>query len=142
MSNQSPGEPFTSYERPVYQEPAHREFVYLPPPTPPWGARYAAPQIIIVRHPTNGKAVASMVLGICLIVALCSLLSFSPAAVVIGLGTGLSAVILGHMSLKEINQSQNQQSGKEMAIAGLVLGYITLGVALVFLVAFPAASQP
>jgi hypothetical protein len=34
------------------------------------------------------------------------------------------------MAVKEIDRSYGQQSGKGMAIAGLVLGYITLGAAL------------
>ena len=36
------------------------------------------------------------------------------------------AVVFGHIALKQIQQSRNVVSGRGMAIAGLVLGYIVL----------------
>ena len=56
---------------------------------------------------TNGLAIASLVLGI------------------VGFGVGsLLAVIFGHVALHQIKQ--RQQSGRGLAIAGLVLGSIAV----------------
>jgi hypothetical protein len=66
----------------------------------------AAPQI------TNGLAIASLILGITWIFWIGSLL----------------AVILGHVALSQIDDSGGRQGGRRMATAGLVLGYIALGV--------------
>jgi hypothetical protein len=116
-----------------YQELANQEPLYQPPSSPqPWGpVPYVAPQIIIMKPPTNGKATASMVLGLFVVLTFCSFSGFAPIAFLAGLGTGIPAVILGHKALKEIRNSNGMQGGKEMAIAGLVLGYISIGLALV-----------
>jgi len=58
---------------------------------------YAAPR-------TNGLAIASLVLALC--------------------GLGLLPVIFGHVALGQIKRSGDQGSG--FAIAGLVIGYLTL----------------
>ena len=64
----------------------------------------------------NRNAVVSLVLGILWIYTIGSIL----------------AVIYGHISLSQIKKSDGMQTGRMVAIAGLVLGY--LGV--VFLVVF------
>ncbi len=155
MSNPYSGNPYSSYdpysspEESSYQEPAYREPAYQEPTYPPssssqpyrppqysqplqqpWGGAYIVQPVIVVNR-TNGKAIASMVLGILLVFTLCTFFSpIIPIGLVAGLATGIPAVILGHMAIKEIAQSNGQQTGREMAIAGLVLGYITLGLAL------------
>lgn len=60
---------------------------------------------------TSGKAIASLVCGLFLLVF--------PLSIV--------AIVLGHISLSEIRKSAGRLKGEGMAIAGLVLGY--LGVA-------------
>jgi type II secretory pathway pseudopilin PulG len=55
----------------------------------------------------SGKAIASLICGL--------FLWLFPAAV--------AAVILGHVSLSDINRSAGRLAGRGMAIAGLVLGY-------------------
>lgn len=60
---------------------------------------------------TSGAAITSMILGI-LSVAACLL------------PLGLVAVIFGHVSLGRIAKSGGQLTGRGMAIAGLVLGYV------------------
>ena len=60
----------------------------------------------------NGKAIASMILGIAGIFT-CGLAS-------------IVAVILGHVSRGEIKRSGGRQQGSGMALAGLILGYIML----------------
>jgi hypothetical protein len=74
----------------------------MSPPT----VAVAAPQM------TNGLAIASLILGITWIFWIGSLL----------------AVILGHVALSQTDDSGGRQGGRGMAIAGLVLGYIALGV--------------
>jgi hypothetical protein len=66
---------------------------------------------------TDGKAVASLVLGL---VGLC------------GIGS-LLAVILGHLSRREARQQGRQPSG--LALAGIILGYVGL-VGVLLLAAF------
>ncbi len=68
---------------------------------------------------TDGGAVASMILGIASF-ALC--LSFI---------TGIPAIILGHISLSKIKKSMGRLKGEGMALAGLILGYISLPFILI-----------
>jgi len=74
------------------------------------------PQYVVVQKaPTSGLAVTSMVLGIVgLFVALCTfgVLSFV-------------AVGLGHLALVQ-DVKRLGKSGKGMAIAGLVMGYVVV----------------
>lgn len=68
------------------------------------------------RQQTDGKAVASLVLGI---VSVTMLLSFL---------TGIPAVILGHLSRKSIRESMGRLKGDGMALAGLTMGYISIAM--------------
>lgn len=62
--------------------------------------------------------------------------SFAIAALVLGiLGVSLIAVVFGHLALSQINQSQGRETGRGLAIAGLVLGYLWMLAALIFIVA-------
>ena len=65
-----------------------------------------------ISQRTNGLAVASMVLGIVWVFWLGSLL----------------AVIFGHVSLGQIRRSNGREAGRGLAIAGVTLGWIGLGV--------------
>lgn len=110
---------YNSYQQETYQQ-------YSPPAQNPYPPTYSQPPVyqqpiiqpivqpvmVAVAPPTNGKATASMVLGLCIFVA--------------GFLTGVPAVILGHMALKEINFSNGTQGGRGQAITGLVLGYISV----------------
>lgn len=62
---------------------------------------------------TDGKATGSLILGIL------SLLCFSFLA-------GIPAIILGHISRKNIRQSMGRLKGDGMALAGLIMGYISI----------------
>jgi len=71
----------------------------------------------------NGLAIASMVLGILWVYWLGSIL----------------AVIFGHIAIRQCER--RQESGRGMAIAGLVLGYVGLGtLAVLFLILLVAAA--
>jgi Domain of unknown function (DUF4190) len=86
-----------------------------------------------VAVPTGGGtskwAVASLV---CSLVGLC-----------IGLSSILG-VIFGHMALSEIKRSNNYVQGRGLALAGLILGYveIALAVIVVIFIVVAAASTP
>ncbi len=64
---------------------------------------------------TDGKATTSMILGIL------SLLCFS-------ILTGIPAIILGHMSRSNIRKSVGRLKGEGMALAGLILGYVSVAL--------------
>ena len=70
---------------------------------------------------SSGLAVASMVSGIIGIVV-CPFFGSIPA------------VICGHMALSQINQSPMPMSGRGMAIAGLVMGYLPIAIIAISMV--------
>lgn len=74
----------------------------------------------VAPAPTNGLAIASLVLG-CAALGCCGV-------------TSLPAVICGHLALGQLSRAGGAQTGRGLAIAGLVLGYLMMaGVALYFL---------
>jgi len=84
-----------------------------PPPPPPQGyypPPYGYPPP--VQHRTSGLAVASMVCGIVWVYWITSIL----------------AIIFAHVALAEIRRSGGTVTGRGMAIAGLVLGWIWVGL--------------
>jgi competence protein ComGC len=73
--------------------------------------------------PTDSKATFSLVLGIL------SLTIFSFLA-------GIPAIILGHMSRSNIKKSMGKLKGDGMALAGLIMGYISLlAIPLILIIA-------
>lgn len=80
---------------------------------------------VFVRQSTNGLAIASMVLGILWIYWIGSIL----------------ALVFGYVANSQIKRSGGQQSGRGMAIAGIVLGWVGIGLlALIVLFAVAASS--
>jgi hypothetical protein len=102
-----------------------------PAPTPPWAAApapawgpspWGAPPpgswLPPQPAPTNsGSAVAALVLGIVSFVLFC-----------VGPITCVIAIALGHNALSTIEASQGRLGGGGMARAGLILGWIFLGL--------------
>ena len=76
------------------------------------------------RTRSNGLAVASLVLGILWLFWFGSVL----------------AVVFGHVARGQIDASHGRQVGRGMATAGLVLGYIGVGILLSFVIGSIAAS--
>jgi hypothetical protein len=72
---------------------------------------------------TNGLAIAALVLGILWIYWLGSIL----------------AIIFGHIALSQTKKTG--QSGRGMAIAGLVLGYVGLAVVVLIFLVFAVGSS-
>lgn len=65
---------------------------------------------------TNTLAIVSLI---------ASILGFLPIIPFIGSVVG---VITGHMAKKQIRESMGAQTGEGMATAGLIIGYITIGL--------------
>ena len=85
----------------------------------PYGAPAGYPGVLPAGSQSNGLAIASMILGI--------------VGFLFGLLTAIPAVITGHMALNRIKQNP-ALGGRGMAIAGLVLGYLVIAVAAIFIV--------
>jgi hypothetical protein len=67
---------------------------------------------------TSGKAIFSLVCGILFLFPL----------------TAIAAVLFGHLSLSEIRRSAGRLSGKGLAVTGLILGYVGVAFASVWLI--------
>lgn len=92
--------------QPAEQPPAPA----VPATAPAQPAAASAPAPFVEPPSTSGKAVASLLCGF--------LFFFFPAAV--------AAVILGHLSLSDIKKSAGRLTGRGVAIAGLIFGYMGL----------------
>src|SRR5260370_2729631 len=64
---------------------------------------------------TDGKAVASVLLGV---------LSIVPLSIF----AGVPAVVLGHLSRASVRRSQGRLKGSGLALTGLILGYLSLAL--------------
>lgn len=74
-------------------------------PAPGVAPVYTAPE-------TDGKATASLVLGI--------------LSLFFSILTGIPAIILGHLSRSDVRKSSGRLTGEGMALAGLILGYLSI----------------
>ena len=83
-----------------------------PPPTPPMAA-----QPVYIQTKTNGFAVAALVLGIVWLYWIGSIL----------------ALVFGYVAKSQIEKSGGRETGRGMAIAGIVLGWVGVGVLLLML---------
>lgn len=76
-----------------------------------------------VSLPTNSKAVVALVLGI--------------AGMVVFMPLGIGAVVVGRLGRREVDASRGGQSGRGLALAGEVLGWIAV-VEMAFILFFIA----
>lgn len=87
---------------------------------PPSGGQYGQPQPGYgAPQPTNKKAIWALVLGILGIVCC-------------GFFTGIPALILGNNAKKEIDAGQG--TGRGMATAGVVLGWISIAFGIIYII--------
>ena len=92
------------------------------PPPPPHPGYQGQP--VYVAQSTNGLAVASLVLGILWLYWIGSIL----------------ALVFGYVAKSQIDRSQGRQSGRGMAVAGIVLGWVGVGIlSLVVVIGIGAA---
>ena len=82
---------------------------------------YAAP----LRPATNGLAIAAMVLGILWLYWIGSVL----------------ALVFGYIAKNQIDRAGGTQGGRGMAIAGIVLGWVGVGVLTIVIIAAVASSS-
>ncbi|MFG3340237.1 DUF4190 domain-containing protein [Glycomyces sp. NPDC048151] len=93
-------DPYSEQQPPAQQPAPPPPYAPYPPQYPPYGYPYVPPR------PTNGMAIAAMVVGI---VGVCSPL-------------GILALIFGNIAKRQIRETGEQGDG--MATAGVVLGWI------------------
>ncbi len=91
----------------------------LLPPVPSPGL----PPVYPAAPQTNGMAIASLVLGI---------VSLACSQCI----TAIPGVIFGHIALKQIRESGGAQTGRGLAIAGLVTGYVSLGIVVAVVIVY------
>ncbi len=101
-------QPYQTYQQPSYQPYGQQSANYYQGPMAPG---------------TSGYAIASLI---------CSLLGYIG---VFGFGP-LLGIIFGHLALREIDRSNGALQGRGIAQAGLILGYIALGLALLAIIFF------
>lgn len=107
-------------------EPAGWDSAVPPPPPPVQQPPYGTPLVSPPMQATvAGLAIASMVLGILWIYWLGSVL----------------AIIFGHIALSQIKKSNGWKTGRGMAIAGVVLGYVGMATLVLVIVLAIAASN-
>jgi len=94
-----------------------------PPYPPPYAGWYPPPV------PANGKAQASLWIGVGLLVTSCC-----------GIGVfGVVPVVLGLQARREIAESAGRERGDEMALAGIVTGAVAVAISLLVLAAVVVA---
>jgi Domain of unknown function (DUF4190) len=117
----------TQYGQPQYGQPAYPQPQYGQPgygQVPQQGgypAQYGAPYPYAVQQRTNGMAVASLVLGILWIYWIGSIL----------------ALVFGYIAKNQIRERGENGSG--LATAGIVLGWVGLGILVIVLIGGVAA---
>jgi hypothetical protein len=120
-----PGQPAQPYGYPQQPYGAPPPQPYPPQYPQPYGQPmpYGQPPYPYAQPGTNGLAIASMVLGILWLYWIGSIL----------------ALIFGYVARSQIRQ--RGQSGDGMAIAGIVLGWIGVGLLLLMIVLAISASE-
>jgi hypothetical protein len=87
----------------------------------PYAVPYGVPQgyVVTAAERTNGLAIASMVVGILWLYWLGSIL----------------ALVFGYVAKSQIRESNGTQGGGGMATAGIVLGWVGVGILALLIVA-------
>ncbi|MBE7161096.1 MAG: DUF4190 domain-containing protein [Williamsia herbipolensis] len=106
-----------------------------PGPGTPYGAPTPPPYGYPMVRQTNGKAIGAIVCGIASLVTCLLFL-------------GIPAVVLGNLALGEIDDARGIQDGRQLAVAGRLLGWVAIALmilgllALLVVLLFAAASTP
>jgi hypothetical protein len=77
------------------------------------------------KKTTNGFSIAALVLGICWVWGIGSIL----------------ALVFGYIGKSQIDKSQGRQGGRGMAVAGIVLGWIGIGLLILWIVLVAVAAS-
>lgn len=89
-----------------------------PQPAPGYGYAPASP-------PTDGMAIAALVLGIVSIPGIC-------CYGIVGLAAGITAIILGRMSLRKITAAGGMLGGRGLAQAGWICGLVGAALGAIY----------
>jgi Domain of unknown function (DUF4190) len=115
-----PAQP-VGWQQPGWQQPTWQQPGWQQPPAPGYGPPAGYPAYPWAPQRTNGMAVASMVLGILWIYWIGSIL----------------ALVFGYIARSQIRE--RGEGGSGMAVAGIVLGWVGLGILLLIVVVAAAA---
>jgi hypothetical protein len=107
-----PGSAPNPFAPPAPYGPPPGPYAQYPPPYAPSGYQTAS---------TNGLAIASLVLGLV-------------GWMACGIGS-VVAVVLGFVARSQIRASQGRQGGDGLALAGIILGFIAIGLVVLLIVA-------
>lgn len=115
-----------AYPAPAAQQPAAPAYPGAAPaapgyPAPSYAQPYAQPYAAPLK--SNGLAIASMICGIASVV-------FCWLYLIVPLGLGIAAVVMGHISLKKI-KNDSALGGKPLAITGLITGYVGIALSVI-----------
>lgn len=142
-----PPDPIQPYQPPqtyLPENPYAAPYQQPPPYTPPqaydygYGSPYSQGYGPMLKPPTEGLAIAALVVSCVAVAGLCAS----------GLGglLGIVGAIMGHVAQRKI--SVNGSGGRGMALAGIIVGWVATALALVmlavivFAVASDAGSSP
>jgi hypothetical protein len=118
------GDPYASAVPPAPPPPSAAPPPAAPPP-PPSYSQPGYPQAgYAVAAQTSSKATTAMVLGIVGLVV-CSLV-------------GIAALVIGNQAKQEIDASGGQLGGRGQAVAGIIMGWVAIGLMAVGLLALVA----
>ena len=122
-----------AYGQPASGQPTYGNPGYGQPIGQPAVAPYAQPAPLLAYGgyasgplPTNGMAIASMILGILSIPLIFAYCAGTPCAIL--------AVVFGHLARGRARRGETAGGG--MALAGLICGYVTLAVVLAVVILF------
>lgn len=86
--------------------------------------------------PIETMSLVGMILGIAGLLAVGGI-SLVGCLACVGIAPSIAAVVLGHLGLSKVAESQGALSGRGFAIAGLVTGYLAVAIwGILFLLAF------
>jgi len=121
------------YGQAPYGQPAdYGQAPYGQAPGQPYGQQpYGGPSFHGGQRPTSGLAIAALVVG-----AISLIIAWVPVINVVSIIGGIVAVVLGVVALRKVRQGT--AGGKGLAIAGTVLGGVSLVAAIIVNVALGA----
>jgi len=126
MSDQNPENPVPPQSTPPQAPPAYPA---APPagsyPPPPAAPAYGAPQPGYTPYPTQPKTNT---------LAIVSLIASLAGVIVVAFIGQIVGIITGHMALSQIKQ--RGENGRGLALAGVIIGYISLALYIVLAIIF------
>lgn len=118
MSTTPPDEPSRGPAAPPPPPPTPQ-----PPPAPPGAGQ--TPYQPRQAAPTNGLAIASLVSSI--------------AGFFCGVGY-IVGIVFGFIAMKQIDESGGTQGGRGLALAGVIIGFVSIGIGVLVLIIVLIAS--